>query len=83
VLNYEYFQASFKKTKAGATGPILDILFICIRISGKIVILTNIDESIRTSHQGSPKYWLDANIKSLIGSIIGSKGLKKIGTWLR
>jgi hypothetical protein len=71
VLNSEYFQASFRKTNAGATGPILDIRFICTKIKGNIVSLTNSEESIKTNHQGMPMNALTDRIEFLIGSMMG------------
>ena len=82
-LSSEYFQAYFRYTKTGDIGPIFENLFICIRIKGNIVSLTNNAESPSTLHQGKPAKELKCKMESLIVMIKGSKGLKIQGILVR
>jgi len=84
IFDYsECFHAYFRNTRAGATGPSLENLFICMRIKGNMVILTKMDASTNTSHQGRLACEFIKIMLSLIESIMGVRGLKNRGMFYR
>jgi hypothetical protein len=75
-LSYEWAHPSFKKTRTGEIGAILENLFIWTRIRGKIISLTASADKPSTHHQGKPINELDQSMQSLIEMMKGSKDLK-------
>jgi hypothetical protein len=78
-LSYECFHPSFRKTKTGEIGAILENLFIWTRIRGKMMSLTASADKPSTHHQGRPTSEFAQRMLSLIDVMKGSKGWKMYG----